>query len=105
MRLPAVALLQVVLLSCTHAVTNLYDELLYTKQAIWNMAKVENALMYTNPSELEPKLQDVYPSIRGSIANSLDGPHPKRDGSNAPDDTEWVVWTMHAKLGYRTVNN
>ena len=78
----------ITLFSSSLGVTNLYDELLYTKQSVWSMAKVDNALLYTNPSDLEPKLSDVYPVIRGSRANSLDGPHPKRDGSNAPEDTE-----------------
>ena len=67
--------------------TPVYDELLWTKE-IWKDSKVENALLYVNPSDLEPKLLDVYPSIRATSANSLDGPHLRRDGSNAPDDIE-----------------
>ena len=67
--------------------TPVYDELLWTKE-IWKEAKVENALLYLNPSDLEPKLEEVYPSIRETSANSLDGPHPRRDGSNAPEELE-----------------
>ena len=69
------------------AVQVAYDELLWTK-SIWKQAKIENALLHLNPSDLEPKLLEVYPSIKGTIANSLDGPRARRDGSEAPEDTE-----------------
>lgn len=69
------------------AVNVVYDEVLWTKQ-IWSSAKVSNMLLYTNPSDQDPKLLEVYPSVRGALANSLDGPNEKRDGSKRPEDTD-----------------
>ncbi len=63
-----------------YAVNVVYDEFLWTKE-IWPVAKFDNPLRHTNPSDLEPKLLEVYPSIKGSRANSLDGPEDVRDGS------------------------
>ena len=84
-------ILALITLSCLaiSAVELVYDELLWTKQLpIWQQAKQPNALLYTNPSDLEPKLLEVYPSIKGCVASSLDGPHTRRDGSDAPADAE-----------------
>ncbi len=69
------------------AVNLVYDEFLWTKQ-VWQLAKVDNALRHSNPSDLEPKLFEVYPSIKGTTANSLDGPQGVRDGSDAPEEAE-----------------
>lgn len=69
------------------AVNVVYDEVLWTKK-IWSSAKVSNVLLFSNPSDQDQRLPEVYPSIRGSIANSLDGPNEKRDSSKRPAETD-----------------
>ncbi|GAX75433.1 hypothetical protein CEUSTIGMA_g2877.t1 [Chlamydomonas eustigma] len=68
------------------SVNLVYDEYVWTK-SIWEQAKIENVLLHANPSDIESNLQVAYPSIKDTVANSLDGPNLRREVSQ-PEDTD-----------------
>jgi hypothetical protein len=89
MALPRAALLLLAVLgvSAAMAVNVLYDEMLWTKQAWAEGGKFPNPLLYSNPTDQEPKLLEVYPSIKGSVSNSIDGPNLLRELREDPYDS------------------
>ena len=73
-------------LTCSHAVIPAFDEMLWTKQNIWKMAKQPNALLYTNPTDEDSKLRSQFPHAKDFVASSFDGPTERRDPSLKPLD-------------------
>lgn len=68
------------------AVIPAFDEMLWTKQSIWKVAKQPNPLLYTNPTDEDGKLRGLFPHAKNAIASSIDGPNERRDPSLKPLD-------------------
>jgi hypothetical protein len=66
------------------AVIPAFDEMIWTKQAIWKLAKQPNALLYTNPIDEDSKLRALFPHAKEATASSIDGPNERRDPSLKP---------------------